>query len=124
MPGNAELEQMAIRFWSYLEACASLPMSAPACRSLWEVVMYAAFALGVMLLFWVAWVFIDYRLKLRAALRAQAERERVADAETMAKHTWAEVADVADVTDPQLAEKIKRELDQRRISNISGRPAG
>ncbi len=118
------MEQMAIRFWNYLDACLNLPMSAPACRSLWEIVMYAAFALGAVLLSWVAWVFIDYRLKLRAALRAQAERERIADAETMAKHTWAEVADVADVTDPHLAEKIKRELDQRRVSNITGRPAG
>lgn len=99
--------------------CTGLPMSAPACRPFWENVMYASAAIGLLLAAWAVWKFIDHRLKYAAALRAQAERDRVADAETMKQHTCVEPADIAaDVTDPHLARKIRQELEQRRLQNL------
>ena len=36
----------------YLSLCITLPMSAPACRSFWEIVMYASAVIGLLLAGW------------------------------------------------------------------------
>lgn len=111
--------QIIERWIDITAMCTGLPMSAPACRPFWENVMYASAAIGLLLAAWAIWKFIDHRLKYAAALRAQAKREQVADAETMKQHTWVEPADIAaDVTDPHLAKKIRQELEQRRLQNL------
>lgn len=121
MPDNARLLGTFDRWVDYLGMCATLPMSAPACHSLWETVMYASAATGILLAGWFVWKLIDYRMKLAAALRAQAERESVADPDTMHEHAWVEPADIAaDVTDPHLAKKIREELEQQRRKNLRG----
>lgn len=121
MPNTTQLLQMLDRWLDYLSLCATLPITAPVCRPLWENVMYASAAIGGLLAAWFIWKFIDHRLQYAAALRAQAERERVADAATMREHQWAEAGDIAaDVTDPHLARKIRQELEQRRAQNVRG----
>lgn len=120
MPNNTELLQMPLTLWAYLNQCNALPVNAPACVPLWTLVAYGCMALGAFVLIWSVWQLISYRLKLAAALKAQAERERVADPETMNKHKWSEAGDSADVTDPHLAEKIRAELDQRRLKALTG----
>jgi hypothetical protein len=112
MPNNMQLID-------YLSMCTTLPISAPACHSLWATVMYASAAIGVSLAGWFIWKLIDHKRKLAAALLAQQERERIADAATMREHTWVEPADLAaDVTDPHLAKKIRQELEQQRMKNL------
>lgn len=120
MPTNSELLEMPVRLWAYLASCWELPMNAPVCIPFWEKVMVGCFAIGAAITLWLCWQFISYRLKLAAALKAQAERDRVADPETMKRHTWAEIASIEDVTDPRLAEKIRQELDQRRLKALTG----
>jgi len=113
--------QMFERWVDIVAMCTTLPISAPACRPFWENVMYLSAAIGLLLAGWAIWKFVDYRLKYAAALRAQAERERIADPNTMKQHTWIEPADIAaDVTDPHLAQKIREELEQRRQQNLRG----
>lgn len=119
MPTTTQLMEMFDRWADYLGMCATLPISAPACYSLWQTVMYASAAIGLLLVSGFIWKLIDHKLKLAAALRAQQERERVADQTTMREHTWVEPADIAaDVTDPHLAKKIRAELDQQRLKNL------
>jgi hypothetical protein len=103
----------------YLGMCATLPMSAPACHALWETVMYACAAIGLLLAGWFIWKLIDQKRKLAAALQAQQEREKVAAPAAMRQHSWTEPADIAaDVTDPHLARKIRQELEQQRLKNL------
>lgn len=103
----------------YLSLCIALPMSAPACRSFWEIVMYASAVTGLLLAGWFIWRLIDYRLKYAAALRAQQAREKAAEPAVMRQHTWTDPADIAaDVTDPHLAKKIRQELEQQRLKNL------
>jgi hypothetical protein len=103
----------------YLSMCATLPISAPACYAVWETVMYASAAAGILLAGWFIWKLFDHKQKLAAALRAQQEREKVADETTMRQNTWAEHADIAsDVTDLHLAKKIRAELEQQRLKNL------
>jgi hypothetical protein len=106
--------------WSrHLQACFNLPMAAPQCRPLWEGVMYSSAGVAAIIILWLTWKWIDYRLQYAAALKAQRERERIADPEIMQQHTFKEAGDlIEDVTDPQLAEKIRRELEQRKLENM------
>lgn len=124
MPNNTELINQTDRLLQFVLTCLNLPMTAPLCRPLWMIVVYLAIGIGALLVIWAVWKMIDYHLKYRAALRAQAERERVAAPEIMRQHTWSEAGDVADnvdVTDPHLAAKIKRELELRKVQNITGK---
>lgn len=124
MPNNSELIQQADRLFQYVMMCSNLPMTAPACRPLWMIVVYVCAAAGTLLLLWAIWQIISYRLKYAAALRAQAAREAIAAPEVMASARFTEAGDVADdITDPHLAEKIRQELDRQRLAKLTGRPA-
>lgn len=52
MPTTTQLTQMFDRWMDYLGMCATLPISAPACYALWETVMYASGAIGILLAGW------------------------------------------------------------------------
>jgi len=124
MPNNAELIEIPFNFWAYLQSCAGLPMNAPLCLALWQGVMYCTFIIGALLIFWAISHYVRYRMQLKAALKAQAERDMIADADTIRNFTWAEAGNTiseADMTDPRLADKIKRELDQKRLKKSAGR---
>ena len=45
-------------------------------------------SLGVIGLLWTIWKFVDYKLKYAAAIRAELERERVAEPDVMEAATW------------------------------------
>lgn len=123
MPNTDTLLQMIAGWLHWLDSCLHLPMATAACRPFWMAIVYACAAIGTALLIWPIWLWIDYRLKYRAALRAQAEREAVAAPEVMAAARFTEAGDVAeDVTDPQLAAKIRAELDRQRLARLTGRP--
>lgn len=123
MPNNTQLLQMFDRWTDWMLMCSGLPMTAPACIPLWEWVMYGSATAGAMLVLWSLWRILDYRLKYAAAIRAQLERERVAEPEVMAQHRFKEAGDVTEeVTDPKLAEKIRAELERQKLERLTGRP--
>lgn len=124
MPDSMTLIQMVKNWGLWMADCLAQPMATPVCRPLWEWVMYGSATIGILLILWVAWKVIDYRFKYAAAVRAQMERERVAPPEVIEQHKFKEAGDLAeDVTDPHLAEKIRAELDRRRLENARhGRP--
>lgn len=118
MPNNSQWLQMFERWLDTIGLCGTLPMSAPACHPFWQAVMYASAAIGIVLAGGFIWKLVDFRMKHAAALRAQRERERVAGEAEMRAHTRVEPADIAaDVTDPHLAKKIRRELERQRREN-------
>lgn len=119
MPDKATLQQFFKQLIDAIGQCLSLPIVVPDCKPLWEYVIYAGTAIGLLLILWAVWQLIEYLVQYLAARQEQRERERVADRETMRKHTWDEDEQIADeVTDPHLAEKIRQELEQRRLRNM------
>lgn len=112
MPNNMQLID-------YLGMCATLPISAPVCYSLWQTVMYASAVTGALLAGWFIWKLIDHRQKPAAALPVPQEREKTIPPTAMHRHTRTEPTDIAaDVTDPHLAKKIRQELEQQRLKNL------
>ena len=77
------------RWWAYIDWCTNAEMQAPICRPFWTWAMIAFLAIGALVGVWVAARIISYRIKLAAALRAEAERMRVAD-ETIRASSWDE----------------------------------
>lgn len=123
MPSSSEILKSAEQWVLWLQTCLGLPMAAPACRPLWVWVMWASVAVAILATLWTIWKAIDYRRKYDAAIRAQMERERIAEPEVMESFRFKEVGDVVeDVTDPHLADKIRAELDRRKLENIAKRP--
>lgn len=119
MPDNIALLQFLDRWIDTAGRCMSAPMSMPACKPFWEYVLYASAAAGTVLLLWAGWKAVDYLVLQFAVRRELREHERVADRDTMSKHVWNDDRiNTEDVTDPQLAEKIRRELEQRRLQNM------
>lgn len=123
MPSNTDLLAMLSRWKQLIETCPYWPLSTPGCRGFWEFTAIAMLVIGVLVLLWVIWKLVGYELKFRAALRAQAQREAVAPPEIMDAYKFKEAGDlVGDVTDPKLAEKIRNELNQKKLTELTGRP--
>ena len=70
-------QQWFAQWFAYLAACLDLPMTAPVCRPFWIWIVIATSGLAVSLALWLLWRIISYKLKWRAALRAQAERDKI-----------------------------------------------
>jgi hypothetical protein len=112
MPNNMQLID-------YLSMCIMLPISAPACYSFWETVMYASATTGLLLAGWFAWKLVDHKRKPAVTLSAVQEQEKPAKSAVMRPPARNEPADIAaDVTDPHLAKKIRQELEQQRLKNL------
>lgn len=119
MTNSTNLIAAAQQWLQWLLNCSLLPMTAIECRPFWQWVIYAGAGIAVAIVAWVIWTQIDYKLKYAAAMQAQVDRKHIADTETMHQRKFKEAEDVtADITDPHLAEKIRRELEKQRIERI------
>ena len=110
-----ELPQQLTQWFDTFVRCLSLPMSDPACRPLWETVMYISAAFGLALTIWAASKIVA-GLRAEATARREAEaRRRIAEAQTGEDGPDTDERDIAaEVTDPKLAETIRKELEKQR----------
>lgn len=115
---NEYLERVA-ELMDYVAGCIDLPMYAASCRPLWNAVVYASVACGMIVIAWVFWVSISRRQAVGEAADLQITGRSANHSRKRAVHD--EGVDLADVTDPQLALKIRQELERQRIRNITGR---
>src|SRR5262245_58749056 len=108
---------------NHLLQCLTLPIWAPECQALWEIVMYISGTGGTLLTGWLGWKLIEQRKKREALLREQQELEDAAEAAKLAQQDEVEnpAAFTTDVTDPFLAKKIREELMLRRWKNMQSK---
>ncbi len=119
MPNTTTLIETVREWLLWLYNCSILPMTAIECRPFWQSIIYAGAGIAVAVVAWVIWTQIDYKLKYATAMHAQADRKHITETAAMHRHKLKEAGDVAaDVTDPHLAEKIRRELERQRQERI------
>lgn len=110
------LERLGQQWTTYVLWCFNAPHSAPVCQPFWMWVAIGSATIGGVALSWIAWNYIDHRLKYRDALRAQAELERIADTEVMDNVKWNGDNVMIDGTgDPNVAEQIREALARRKL---------
>ena len=110
---------------SYLASCWALPMAAPVCQPIWIWVAEGSMALGALFLLWFAWQVISYVFKYRAALRAEAARNMVADEATMSRHKWTgDKATQQGPADADVATLIRDEIARRKLVERGMIPPG
>lgn len=118
MPAFNEFLEKAANLMDYVTGCIDLPMYAASCRPLWNVVMYASVAFGMLVIAWVFWLSVS---KQHGTTASTSTAERRASGDSLNRHTLDDGVDLSDVTDPHLAIKIQQELERQRIRNITGR---
>ena len=79
----------------------------------------AAFSVALVVALALLWRFVRYRMKLAAALRAQQERERIADPDTISRYRWVEQDVVAEGAqgEESIEARIRAALEERRTRN-------
>lgn len=81
-------EAFLMKWAGYFATCIISDFRTPSCTPFWTWIAYILFVIGAISVTYLIANFVSYKLKYRAALRAQEERERVADSDTMQKHIW------------------------------------
>jgi len=106
---------------NYVSGCIDLPIYAASCRPLWNTVVYASIACGMIVIAWVIWTgMLRSRRMQTADTGASMPTQRTTPA-SRKRAAHDQGVDLSDVTDPQLAIKIRQELERQRIRNITGR---
>jgi len=109
-----ELTQQWFGQWfAYLRACLELPMTAPVCRPAWTLAAIGSAAIAGVLVLWLLWRLIDYKLKVRPALRAQAERDRI-DHEAI-EHV-SDTAYHAELSEEEIRRRIAKGLEAHKAN--------
>ena len=112
----AEIESIIRQWIIYVSWCLDAPYSAPICRPFWMSVAIGSVAAGGIAIVWCAWKFIDYKLKYRAALRAEEARQRVADEETMGAAKWkGDDIMIASAAGTNVEAQIKTAIARRKL---------
>ena len=110
-PANA----FVASWWAYIDFCLDADIQARVCRPFWTWVTIALIGIGGLVLLWVAVKLISYKLKLRAARNAEAERMAIADPDTMDSHRWKGDSAYQDhVSAEDVRRRIKEALVERR----------
>lgn len=115
--GLKELQQWSIQ----LSSCFGQPMQAPECRPFWIWIMLGLFATGAIAIGYAVWKIISYQLKLAAALKAQAERERV-DRDAIEGSKWqGDEAYIAELGGEEVERRIREVVNQRQLAEAAER---
>ena len=106
-----------------LDMCTGLPMSAPQCRPLWEGVVYVSAGLALVITGWLIWKWIAGNGTPAPATKPVPGKQTTTTVGgEQKKHDDRDPEKLMeDVTDPRLREKIRRELEQRRLQNMRAR---
>src|SRR5262249_19745651 len=82
------VQELFAKWWAYFDFCVNSDVQAIVCRPLWTWVTVGLLGFGVLFILWVAARVISYKFKAANAWKAEQERRRIADEETMKLYTW------------------------------------
>jgi len=104
---------------AYVSYCVEQPMQTPICKPFWTWAMIGLFAVGALTAIVVVWKVMSYKLKLAAALRAQAERERV-DHDAIDAGRWnGDKAYSAELGGEEVERRIREAVNKRKLEGAT-----
>ena len=105
------------------DLCINMPMSEPQCRPFWEGVVYVSAGLALIITGWLIWKWsAGNSTPAPAAKPVPVKQAKKPLGGEQKKHDDPDPEQLMeDVTDPHLREKIRRELEQRRLQNMRAR---
>ena len=105
------------QWFAYVSYCVTEPMQAPVCAPFWNGVMVLAFGCVALVALVVAWKLAAFRIKLRAARKAEQERARV-DRDAIAARSWdGHKAYSANLGADEIERRVREAVDERRTAN-------
>lgn len=115
MEGIRNAQSMIDPWWNFMVFCFSDDPLSPVCGQFWERIILGAVALGVAAVAFGVWKYLKYRRDFRIAMRAQAEREAIADEQIMRAHQWdGDKAYQSNLSDDEVQRRIREGVEQRR----------
>lgn len=109
-------------FFVYVSYCFPQPIQTPVCRPFWTWLIIGSFAFSALTVLIVIWKIVSFKLKLAAALRAQEERDRMPDDETMSRVRWAgDKAYSGELDGEEIERRVREAVNQRRLEEAAKR---
>src|SRR6266705_6107057 len=108
--------------WTYSAQCARAPTSAPACDSFWTAAVIVAVAAVALVALCILRRMARNLLAVRAERIRVAERERIADEDTMAQYKADTDKLFAVSSQEDVEQQIKQALEERKKKNQWQRP--
>jgi len=108
---------------AYASYCIEQPIQTPICKPFWTWIMISLFAFGAVVAIVIVWKVISYKLKLVAALRAQAERDRVdPDAIETAKWDDGKAYSTDEYSPDEIDGRVRNAVNEHRARNTPYKP--
>lgn len=102
---------------AYFSYCFEQPIQTPVCKPFWTWVMVGLFVIGAFAAVVIVWKVVSYKLKLAAALRAQAERERV-DHDAIEAGKWdGDKAYRTELGGDEIDARVRNAVNEQRVRN-------
>ena len=108
---------------AYVSYCFEQPIQTPICKPFWTWAMIGLSAFSALMALVIVWKVISYKRKLAAALRAQAERERIDEDAIEAKKWEGDKAYRTDVYSPdEIDGRVRNAVNVHRARNTPFKP--
>ena len=113
--------KVAQQWYAFATYCAGEPIKLPVCRPFWAWVMTAAFVVGALAVLIIGWKIISYRMKLAAALRAEAARQYVDVAAIDARRWNGDTVYSAELGGEEVERRIREAVNKRHLDQAAGK---
>lgn len=100
----------------YFSYCFEQPIQTTICKPFWTWAMIGLLAFGALAAIVIVWKIISYKIKLAAALRAQAKRERI-DHDAIEAGKWeGDNVYSAELGGEEIERRIREAVNQRHLA--------
>jgi len=111
-------------WWKFFDYCFNYNPASLVCEPFWTKLIAGFILFGALCVLVGGWMYFSFRRKYAAALRAQAERERI-DEEGIREAVWnGDKAYQAHLPDAEILSRIRASVEERKREAASPPPNG
>jgi hypothetical protein len=117
-----DTQRIAESWWQFFDYCFNINPASLICEPFWAKFIGIFIATGVLAVLAGVWKYFSYRRKFAAALRAQAERERIDEVEIREASWNGDKAYQSHIPDREVLAQIRAAVDERKRSAEASEP--